>query len=485
MSNPGLNFNTHPWQVGLFIEGKWENDVQKWMDVQNKFSGEKIAQVAIASPEDVNRAVVAASKAMKDKPLSAFDRYTILMKLQAALQENKEEIAKIIVAEAGKPFKEAMGEVNRAIQTVLLSAEEGKRIHGETLPLDAMPGMGGRVGLTLRVPIGVVAAITPFNYPLNLVAHKIAPAIAAGNAVVLKPASTTPLSSAILCKFLEEAGLPAGYINLVMGSGGAVGEALMTHPAVRMITFTGSRQVGTHIKAQSGLKRVTLELGNNSPNIVHYDADLDLAARLLAYKAFASAGQSCISVQRIYVHRDVAAAFESKIQEATNRLKVGDPMDPDTDVGPLISLQDAERVENWIQEALSQGARLVTGGRRDGVVVQPTLLADVNQEMRVCKEEVFGPVASLAVYDQLEQALELANDTVYGLQAGIFTRNIHTAWQAAQALEYGGVIINDASSFRADLMPYGGVKESGLGREGPRYAIEEMTELRAVVFSLV
>ena len=262
-----------------------------------------------------------------------------------------------------------------------------------------------------------------------------------------------------------------------------MGDVLVAHPGVRMVTFTGSRQVGARIKAQSGLKKVTLELGNSSPNIVHSDADLDLAARLLAYKAFASAGQSCISVQRIYVHKDVAAAFEAKMKEAVSRLKVGDPEDGDTDVGPLITVQEAERVESWVEEAVAQGARRVSGGERNGPVIQPVLLADVRPEMRVCKEEVFGPVASLSVYERLEQAIELANETVYGLQAGIFTSDIRTAWKAAQALEFGGVIINDASSFRADLMPYGGVKESGLGREGPRYAVEEMTELRAVIFS--
>jgi len=468
---------------GLYINGEWV-DSQHKMGVFDKFNETLIAEVAIASQNDVDRAVQAANDAMSSRPLAAHERYEILKKTAELVERHKQEIAELIAREGGKPLKEASGEVNRAIQTITISAEEAKRIHGETIPLDAAPGSENRMGLYIRVPVGVVAAITPFNFPLNLVVHKVAPAIAAGCAVVLKPASTTPLTAIYLCKLLEEAGLPKGYINLVIGSGRTVGDYLVEHPGKKLVSFTGSPSVGLRIKERSGLNRVILELGNNSGNIVHHDANLDLAADLLAKRAFSSAGQFCVSVQRIYVHEGVMDSFSRKMIEATNKLKVGNPLDPETDVGPMISLEEAKRVETWIQEAVAGGAEVLTGGSRDGVVVQPTLLKNVTAEMKVVCEEVFGPVASIIPYQTFEQAIDLVNDSEYGLQAGVFTSNIDLAWKAARKIRAGGVIINDTSSYRADHMPYGGVDKSGSGREGPRFAVEEMSEIRMIVFNV-
>lgn len=469
--------------TGLFIDGKWLTS-DKQLPVEHKYTGDVIAEVAQADPSHVEQAAVAAERAMKQTPLSMHERYTILMNVARALEDNTETIARIITQESGKPIRDGIAEVGRAVQTITLSAEEAKRIHGESLPMQAMPGMDSYIGFTIRVPVGVVAAITPFNYPLNLVAHKIGPAIAAGNSVVLKPASTTPLSSIILCKLFQDAGLPDGYLNLVVGPGSTVGDALSTNERVRMITFTGSPNVGQRIKAMSGIKKVTLELGNNSPNIVHHDANIDEAVQALVLRAYAQAGQSCISVQRIYVHSSIYSTYLDRMCKATEALVVGDPEDPKTDVGPLITLNEAKRVEEWIQQAVEAGAEIVCGGKREGSVVQPTILTNVKPDMNVVCQEIFGPVVSVTPYESLEEVVAMSNDTVYGLQAGIFTQNLEDAWYAINNLDFGGVIVNDASSFRADLMPYGGVKQSGIGREGPRYAVEEMTELRNVIFKV-
>ncbi len=472
----------HDGATGLYINGHWLESSQS-IDVTNKYTGTVIRTVAAADPAAIDEAVAAARSAWQ-KPIPAHERSAILRRTADLVREHHGEFARMIAQEGGKPLKDASAEVNRALETLTLSAEEARRIHGETIPFDAAPGSENRMGFTLRVPKGVVAAIAPFNFPINLVVHKVGPAIAAGCPVVLKPATTTPLTAVMLAEVLEAAGLPPGYFNLVIGPGGAIGDYLVKHPGINMVTFTGSPPVGEHIRAIAGLKQVVLELGNNSGNIVHSDADWKTAARILSQKAYGSAGQFCISVQRIFVHRPIFDEFSQAFVEETSKLKVGDPLDPTVDVGPLITEGEASRVKEWVDEALAQGARLLGGGERHGSVVLPTVLTDVRPDMKVVQQEVFGPVACLIAYDTFEEALERLNDSAYGLQAGVFTQDLGRAWQAARTIECGGVMINDSSAYRADLMPYGGVRMSGIGREGPRYAVEEMTELRTVVFNL-
>ncbi len=467
---------------GLYINGCWEEGTRK-VAVVDKYTGANLATLVGATVADVERAV-AAARAAATHPLPPRQRAAILEAAAAALRDQADNWARLLVQEAGKPWKDARAEVDRAVETIALSARVALTLHGETVPLDASPGGVERAGFYVRVPVGVVVAITPFNFPLNLVCHKVAPAIAAGNAVVLKPATATPLSSVRLVELLAASGLPAGFLNLVVGTGAEVGDALVRHPGVNFITFTGSPPVGFAIKAASGRARVTLELGNNSGNIVHSDADLPTAANLLAQRAFSQAGQSCISVQRIYVQASVFDAFRELITTASARLVVGNPLDPETDVGPLISVAEAERVEAWVAEAAQGGADVILGGHRTGSLMAPTLLTRVTPTMRVVSDEVFGPVAVLVPYDRFEEAVDLVNQSLYGLQAGVFTRDVNRAWYAVRHLRVGGVIINDTSSYRADLMPYGGVGQSGQGREGPRFAVEEMTEIRMAVFNL-
>ncbi|SDM35087.1 aldehyde dehydrogenase family protein [Bacillus sp. OK048] len=469
--------------TGLYINGEWLES-NETMKVYDKFSDEVIGEVAVAGEQDIDAAIQAANDAMNNRPLAAHERFEILRRTAELVKINADEIAKLIAREGGKPLKDALAEVNRGVAVITTAAEEAKRIHGETVPLDAVPGSENRMGLYIRVPVGVIAAVTPFNFPINLVVHKVAPAIAAGCAVVLKPASMTPLSAIYLCKLLEEAGLPKGYINLVVGSGRTVGDYLVAHPGKKMVTFTGSPSVGLRIKKNSGFNRVTLELGNNSGNIVHDDADIDLAADLLAKRAFGSAGQFCVSVQRIYVQENILEYFTQKMIEATNLLVVGNPLEEATDVGPMISLKEAERVEEWVREAVQEGAEVVVGGNREGAMMYPTILKNVNSKMKVVCEEVFGPLASIIPYKTFDEAIEYVNDSEYGLQAGVFTNNIELAWKAAKTIRTGGVIINDTSAYRADIMPYGGIDKSGTGREGPKFAVEEMTEVRMVVFNL-
>ncbi len=467
---------------GLYIDGRWR-DGSRTVPVLHKYRQEVLAEVVEADEALVDEAVQAAQRAVEQRPLSPYRRFEILRRAADRLTERRDEFALTIAREAGKPLKYARVEVDRAIQTLSLSGEEAKRIHGEQVPVEAAPGAEGRLAFTLRVPVGVVCAISPFNFPLNLVAHKVAPALAAGNAVVLKPATYTPLTSLMLAQLLEQAGLPPGYLNVVVGGGRTVGEALLRHPGIALYTFTGSPEVGERIKAATGLRRVILELGNNSPNIVAQDANLDQAAQLLARFAYLYAGQFCISVQRIYVEQPAYEPFLEKFVAAARAMKLGDPEDPDTDIGPLISEDDARRVEAWVEEAVQGGARRVLGGPRQGVLYPATVLTDVRREMKVVCQEVFGPVASVVACSSFEEALRQANDTEYGLQAGVFTRNLDRAMRAVRALRMGGVIVNDTSGFRVDLMPYGGIKRSGIGREGPRYAIEEMTDLRIVVLN--
>ena len=452
--------------------------------VLDKFTGKPWAEVAVADREAVDRAIRAAEKAYKEMALTPYRRYEVLLRASQLLQERKEQIAEVMVHEGGKVWKEALGEVDRATQTLILSGEEAKRVTGEMIPVEGAPGAENRLGFTIRVPIGVICAIGPFNFPLNLVAHKVAPAIAAGNGVVLKPASTTPVTSLMLAEVLYDAGLPREFLSVVVGSGSTVGEWLLQDERFGHYTFTGSAKVGERIKEVTKLRHCTLELGSNAATIVHEDADLDKAANLCAIKAFNNAGQVCISVQRLLVHETVFDDFLQRLVAETDRLVLGDPRDPNTDIGPMISESEAERVENWVQEALQQGARLVRGGKRNGSMFEPTILTDVRRDMKVVCEEVFGPVVTVVPYRNIDEALEIANDSRFGLQGGLFTRSLEIMYKVAREFRVGGLMVNDASSFRVDQMPYGGVKNSGIGREGPRYAIEDMTELHLVVVNL-
>jgi acyl-CoA reductase-like NAD-dependent aldehyde dehydrogenase len=468
----------------LLIDGQWV-DAGPLMEVKNKYDGKVIATLPTARKEDVEAAVDAAERAedvMADMP--AYKRADILLKTAARLRECSEDLAKTIAAEAGKALKYARAEVDRAISTFTIASEEAKRLHGETIPLDAVPAGEGYFGFWTRRPVGVIAAISPFNFPLNLVAHKVAPALASGNTLVLKPASTTPLAAVKLCQILQEVGLPDGAINLVVGSGGTVGEWLVTDPRVDKITFTGSPDVGRHILSVAGIKKVTLELGNTSPVVVAPDADLDFVAKRCAVGAYYNSGQVCISVQRIYSEKQVFEPFAEKFVKAAEAMVVGDPLDERVDVGPMIDSKEVDRIEDWVQEAQTSGAKVLTGGKRDGTVYYPTVLADVHDDMKVIAEEAFAPVASIISSDDFESALKQANDTKFGLQVGVFTNDVNRVFKAVRRLNFGGVIVNDTPNFRADHMPYGGNRQSGLGREGVRFAMEDMTNIQMVAIRL-
>jgi acyl-CoA reductase-like NAD-dependent aldehyde dehydrogenase len=450
--------------------------------VKSPYNGEELAQIPVCTPADVDRAVTAATRALADNPLAPWKRAEILDAAARLLKDRNEEFARTIAAEAAKPIKTARVEAERAVSTFTFAAAQARTLSGEMIPIDASEVGEGKLAFTLALPIGVVGAISPFNFPLNLVAHKVAPAIAAGCPVVLKPATQTPLSAIQLADLLlDECGLPAGYLNVVTGGGGTVGNAIVEHPDIALLTFTGSGKVGWEIKAKAGRKKVGLELGNNAPIILEPDGDWDRAARQISVAGFSHAGQSCISVQRIFVHEDIADRFTDTLAKLVDDLVVGDPMDDNTDVSALITPDECKRVKSWIDEAVQAGAEVVTGGElRDGLL-QPTVLRNVTNDMRVMREEVFGPVVGVQTYRDIDEALALANDTDYGLQAGIFTKNLDHALEAARTLTYGGVLINEVPTWRADQMPYGGVKASGNTREGPPYSVREMTEFRLVV----
>jgi acyl-CoA reductase-like NAD-dependent aldehyde dehydrogenase len=466
----------------LLLDGEWI-ETGEWQDVDSPYSGETVARVARAGAEHARKALDAAERAMSS-PLPAHERAAILDRVAALLQERHDEVAQTISAEAGKPMKAARVEAERAVSTYTMAALEARRLAGEVVPMDASAAGVGKVAYTMRVPIGIVGAITPFNFPLNLVAHKVAPALAAGCAVVLKPAGHTPLSALLLGELETEAGLPPGWLNVLVGPSAEIGDVIVEDERVKLITFTGSSGVGWKIRERAVKKRVNLELGNATPVVVEADADIDEAATKLAANAFSFAGQSCISVQRIYVKREAYDDFVSRFVPKVQALKVGDPAEEDTDVGPVIDEEARDRIASWVEEAKSAGATVLAGGEVVGGLLQPTVLADVTQEMKVSCQEVFGPLCTVSPYDSSEEAFELANATEYGLQAGIFTANLKTALAAAAALEFGGVTVNEAPTFRADQMPYGGVKESGNTKEGPHYAVREMTEERLVVLAL-
>jgi acyl-CoA reductase-like NAD-dependent aldehyde dehydrogenase len=452
------------------------------LPVIDKFSGERIGDVPIASEQDVDAAVRDAERAFSAwSETPAHARALVLRRAAEMIDARRDALATTIAREAGKAWKHAMGEVARSVETFTFAAEETKRIHGETVPMDASASGEGRIGFYLRMPMGVVAAITPFNFPLNLVAHKVAPALGAGNTLVLKPAEETPLTAVGLAEILADAGLPDGVLRVVHGDGPTTGEALVRHPVPAKISFTGSPPVGRLITSLAGLKRVTLELGNNSGTIVEPDADLDAAIPRTVMSAFANAGQICISLQRLYVHEAIAEPFLREFVRQTEALKVGNPLDRDCDVGPLISDEAADRAERWIHEAVAEGARLVTGGRREGRLIWPTVLTDTRPEMRVMCQEAFAPLVSIVFYRDFDDALRLVGDSPYGLQAGVYTRDLRKALSAVRRLDVGGLMVNDTSIFRVDHMPYGGNRMSGIGREGVRFAMEEMTNIRMVV----
>jgi acyl-CoA reductase-like NAD-dependent aldehyde dehydrogenase len=465
----------------LLLDGDWI-ETGEWHEVRSPYSSEPVARVPQATAEHARQAVDAAARAMQE-PMPAHKRAEILDGVAALLRERQDEVASTISAEAGKPMKAARVEAERAVSTFTMAAVEARRLAGEVVPMDASPAGVGKMAYTMRVPIGVVGAITPFNFPLNLVGHKVAPALAAGCAVVLKPAGQTPLSALLLAELETEAGLPAGWLNVLVGPSAEIGDVLVEDERVRLITFTGSAEVGWKIRERAARKKVNLELGNATPVIVEADAELDEVAAKLAANAFAFAGQSCISVQRIYVRRPAYEDFVSRFVPNVEALNVGDPAEEDTDVGPVIDEDARERIVSWIEEAKSAGATVLAGGEVVDGLLRPTVLADVTPEMKVSCLEVFGPLCTVTPYDSLDEALELANGTEYGLQAGIFTGSLTTAMQASRALEFGGVTVNEAPTFRADQMPYGGVKASGNTKEGPYYAVREMTEERLVIIS--
>jgi len=446
------------------------------IDVRSPYSGKVVGQAPKSGADDARRAVDAAARAL-ESPLPAHKRAEILVKTAGLIGRRHEEVARTISEEAGKPIKTARVEASRAMSTYTFAAVEARKLAGHMIPMDAAQAGEGKLAFTLRRPIGVVGAISPFNFPCNLVAHKIAPALAAGCPVVLKPASATPLSALLLAELEQEAGLPEGWLTVLVGPASEIGDVLVEDERVRLITFTGSSEVGWKLQERAPRKRVKLELGNSTPVIVASDADVEAAASKLAANAFSFAGQSCISVQRIYVERAIFDAFVSAFVPKVDALKVGDPSDDETDVGPVIDADARERIRSWIAEA---DGEVLTGGEQDELI-KPTVIANVSDEAKVSCHEVFGPVCIVNPIDSVDEGIERANGTRYGLQAGVFTASIDTALRAAERLDFGGVTINEAPTFRSDQMPYGGVKDSGNTREGPAYAVREMTEEHLVV----
>jgi len=463
----------------VFVGGEWI-ETGDWVDVRSPYSGELVGRVAKAGADETRRAIDAAEQAMR-APLPAHKRAEILVRVAGALGRRHDEVARLISDEAAKPMKAARVEAKRAMSTYTFAAVEARKLAGEMVPMDAAQAGEGKLAFTLRRPLGVVGAISPFNFPLNLVAHKLAPALAAGCAVVLKPASQTPLSALLLAELEEEVGLPPGWLSVVVGSAAEIGDVLVADERVKAITFTGSGTVGWKLKERAPKKRVNLELGNSTPVIVAADAAVGLAAQKVAQNAFAFAGQSCISIQRVYVERAAYDEFVQQLVPLVEALKLGDPADEETDVGPVIDEDARNRILDWIG---ATSGDVLTGGELDGDLIRPTVIVNPSPQDKVSCEEVFGPVCTISAVDSLDQAIELANGTRYGLQAGVFTTNLDTALRAAQQLEFGGVTINEAPTFRSDQMPYGGVKDSGNTREGPHYAVRELTEERLVVVDL-
>ncbi|MDA1315555.1 MAG: aldehyde dehydrogenase family protein [Acidobacteria bacterium] len=468
----------------MLIAGQWV-DGNGTIPVTNPFDNSEVDTVPKGTVADVDRAMAFAHEgAKKMRRLSGYERYKLLMKAAELMGQQLEDLAQTITREEGKILAESRGEVSRAMETLIVSAEEAKRLGSEVVPLDGAPDSGNRFGFTLRVPCGVVLAITPFNFPLNLVVHKVGPALAGGNSVVIKPATDTPLTALKFARILLEAGVPAEGIQCITGTGRDIGDALAADPRVRKISFTGSQEVGEHICRTAGLKKVTMELGSNAPLIVLPDADLEKAAQAIAVTGYANAGQVCISAQRVLAHKSIYADLIDALKPKVEALATGNPLDGGTKMGPMVRESDAVRVAAWVEEAAQAGARVIAGGGRNGAVYAPTLLADVKPDMRISREELFGPAVGLTSVESVEEAIELANDTNYGLSAAIFTESLENAMKFAREVDSGNIHINWGPQWRADLMPYGGLKDSGFGKEGPKYAVEEMTETKMVVMHL-
>ncbi|HVY95894.1 MAG TPA: aldehyde dehydrogenase family protein [Solirubrobacterales bacterium] len=465
----------------LLAAGEWI-ETGEWDEVKSPYDGSPVGRVAQGDEALVDRAVRAAQEAFESADFPQHERAATLDRAAELVAARHEELALTIAAEAGKPLKTASVEAQRCVDTLTFAAVEARKLTGGTVPMDASPAGAGKLGLMLRVPYGVVGAISPFNFPLNLVAHKLGPAIAAGNAIVLKPAGQTPISALKLAEILLEAGLPEGWLSVVPGPGSKVGNAIVEHELTRAITFTGSAGVGWDIRSRVPHKKVNLELGSNAPLIVNADGDWETAADKAQIHAFSHAGQSCISIQRILVHEDVADVFTERLVANVRKLTVGDPLDEATDVGPLITPGDRDRVKEWVDEAVAAGATLLTGGELvdEGRCLAPTLLGSPPKDTKVWCEEIFGPVATIDRFSDFDEALAMANDSKFGLQAGVFTRDVGRALQAGRTLEFGGVLVNEVPTFRADQQPYGGVKDSGNTREGPAFAVLELTEERFV-----
>lgn len=467
----------------FLIGGQWRQ-AETVAPVHDPFTGKILAEVSQANQADAEAAIQStADAAVAMEALPSHARYHLLQRIAGSIYDRREEFARLITAEAGKPIADARREVNRAVQTFTVAAEEAKRIPGEVIPLDWTPGTDSHLGILRRFPIGPVLGITPFNFPLNLVAHKVAPALAAGNPILIKPAPQTPLTALLLGEVAMEADLPPGGLN-VLPCENAVAEQLVVDPRFKLLSFTGSAAVGWMLKAKCGKKKVVLELGGNAGVIIEPDADLEFAAQRCATGGFGYAGQTCISVQRIFVHHSIADLFTTKLLLQVARLKAGDPGDDTTVVGPLIDQRAAHRVEEWIGEAVSQGARVLLGGKRMGSVVEATVLSNVTPAMKVSCQELFGPVVTVTPYRQFDDAIQALNQSEYGLQAGVFTQDVNKVFHAFRHLEVGAVLANEIPTFRADHMPYGGVKDSGIGREGVRAAIDDMTEPRLLVMNL-
>ncbi len=470
-------------KYSLFIGGRWV-ETDEIAAVVNPYDGEVVGEVCLAGEAELESAVASADKAFQlTRKLPAYKRASILESIASQIRARREEIARTMTLESGKPIQFTIGEVDRAVMTFAISAEEAKRIPGEVVPLDLAAGAEGRWGVVRRYPAGPIASITPFNFPLNLVAHKIGPALAAGNTVVHKSPPQTPITSALLAEIIMKSGAPEGAVNVVACSN-EVAERLVSDPRLKILSFTGSPRVGWYLKSKAPKKKVILELGGNAAVIVERDAKLDVVAKRLAAGAFANAGQVCISVQRIYVHKDVHDKFRDLFASETKSVKAGDPMEPDTVVGPMINAKEADRAFNWIMQAKERGAIITTGGRRDRNLIEPTVLEKVPPDSELYCEEAFAPVAILESYSEFDEAIRKVNDTRFGLQAGIFTNDARKIFKAFEEVQVGGVIINDYPTFRIDNMPYGGIKDSGFGREGVRYAIEEMTEPKLLALNM-
>jgi acyl-CoA reductase-like NAD-dependent aldehyde dehydrogenase len=467
-----------------YIGGEWV-DAAEHEVVRLPYDYSPVGKIPRAGADAVDRAVMAARRALPQmREMANYERADLLLRIGELIRRDLAEYAHLICAETGKPIREARVEAERSLSTIQAAAHEARQLHGEVVPMDFAATGKGRMAITVREPLGVIGCITPFNVPLNLALHKVCPALAGGNTVVHKPATKTPLSALRLARTMDEVGVPKGAYNVITGSGATVGMALAEHPDVAMLTFTGSAEVGRAIKARAGFKKVTLELGNNSAVIVEPDADLDTAIGRTVQGAFAHSGQVCISVQRVLVHERIANEFVERLKAATEKLNIGHPYEESTDISSLIEEGEAVRVEQWIGEATSSGAKAITGGKRNFATIAPAVLTDVPASCSISCREAFGPVVAIYPYRDLDEAIDRANATPYGLQAGIFTSDLQRAFRAARRLEVGGVMINDIPMYRADHMPYGGVKESGTGREGPRYAIEEMTEMKLICWKV-